>query len=95
MKKAALEIKQILDLNDPMSKILFTLGSINMLVTLFTNPLNAYSLDLVLQQLVNILFMLYILSCFKNGNCTIFAFIITLLTIALLASEITLRLLYI
>ncbi len=94
MKKAALEIKQILDLDDPMSKILFTLGSINMLVTLFTNPLNAYTIDIVLQQLVNLLFMLYILSCFKNGNCTIFSFIIALLTTALLASEITLRILY-
>lgn len=94
MKKAALEIKQILDLDDPMSKILFVLGLTNMVVSLVTNPLNAYSLDLALQQLVNLLFMLYVLSCFKNGDCNIFAFIISMLTIALLAGEITLRVLY-
>lgn len=94
MKKAALEIKQILDLDGPMSKILFVLGLTNMVVSLVTSPLNAYSLDLALQQLVNLLFMLYVLSCFKNGDCNIFAFIISMLTIALLAGEITLRVLY-
>ena len=94
MKKAALEIKQILDLDDPMSKILFVLGLTNLVVALVTSPLNAYSLDVALQQLVNLLFMLYVLSCFKNGDCNIFAFIISMLTIALLAGEITLRVLY-
>lgn len=94
MKKAALEIKQILNLDDPMSKILFVLGITNLVVALVTSPLNAYSLDLALQQLVNLLFMLYVLSCFKNGDCNIFAFIISMLTIALLAGEITLRVLY-
>lgn len=95
MKKAALEIKQILDLDDPMSKILFVLGLTNMVVLLVRSPLIADSLDLALQQLVNLLFMLYVLSCFKNGDCNIFAFIISMLTIALLAGEITLRVLYI
>lgn len=94
MKRAALEIKQILDLDDPMSKILFVLGLTNLVVALVASPLNAYSLDLALQQLVNLLFMLYVLSCFKNGDCNIFAFIISMLTIALLAGEITLRVLY-
>jgi len=94
MKKAALEIKQILDLDDPMSKILFVLGLTNMVVSLVRSPLLADSLDLALQQLVNLLFMLYVLSCFKNGDCNIFAFIISMLTIALLAGEITLRVLY-
>jgi hypothetical protein len=94
MKKAAMEIKQILDLEDPMSRILFTLGLTNLVVSLMTSPLNAYSIDTALQQLVNLLFMLYVLSCFKNGDCNIFAFIISILTIALLAGEITLRVLY-
>ena len=94
MKKAALEIKQVLNLEDPMSKILFTLGLTNMVVSLMTMPLNAYSIDIALQQLVNLLFMLYVLSCFKNGDCNIFAFIISMLTIALLIGEITLRVLY-
>ena len=93
MKKAALEIKQILDLDDPMSKILFTIGLVNMLVTLIISPLNPFSIDMALQQLVNLMFMLYVLSCFKNGDCNIFAFIISMVTIALLASEITLRVL--
>ena len=94
MKKATLEIKQILDLDDPISKILFTLGVVNMLVTLMTGRLNVYSIDMALQQLVNLMFMLYVLSCFKNGDCNKFAFIISMLTIALLAGEITLRVLY-
>tara|TARA_B110000285_G_C15114831_1_gene613428 strand:+ start:335 stop:622 length:288 start_codon:yes stop_codon:yes gene_type:complete len=94
MKKAAMEIKQILDLDDPMSKILFTLGLCNMIVALVTSPLNAYSIDIALQQLVNLLFMLYVLSCFKNGDCNLFAFIISMLTIALLIGEITLRVVY-
>lgn len=94
MKKATLEIKQLLDIDDPMSKILFTLGFVNMLVALMTSRLNAYSIDIALQQLVSLLFMLYVLSCFKNGNCNLFAFIISMLTIALLACEITLRVLY-
>ncbi len=94
MKKVAMEIKQILDLEDPMSKILFILGLTNMVVALMTSPLNAYSIDLALQQLVNLLFMLYVLSCFKNGDCNIFAFIISMLTITLLVGEITLRVLY-
>ena len=94
MKKASLEIKQILDLDDPISKILFILGLTNMVVALMTSRLNASSIDIALQQLVNLLFMLYVLSCFKNGDCNIFAFIISMLTIALLAGEILLRVLY-
>lgn len=94
MKKAAIEIKQTLDLDDPMSKMLFTLGLCNMMVALVTSPLNADSIHVALKQLVNLLFMLYVLSCFKNGDCNIFAFIISMLTIALLAGEITLRVLY-
>lgn len=94
MKKAALEIKQILNLEDPMSKILFILGLTNMVVTLVTSPLNAISIHFALQQLVNLLFMLYVLSCFKNGDCNIFAFIISIFAIALLVAEVTLRVLY-
>uniref|UniRef100_A0A6C0IZG6 Uncharacterized protein n=1 Tax=viral metagenome TaxID=1070528 RepID=A0A6C0IZG6_9ZZZZ len=94
MKKAALEIKQILDLDDPISKILFILGLTNMVVALMTSPLNDFSIELALQQIVNLLFMLYVLSCFKNGDCNIFAFMISMLTIALLAGEISLRVFY-
>lgn len=94
MKKAAMEIKQILDLDDPISKILFTLGIVNMVVTLVTGPMDGFLIDQALQQLANLLFMLYVLSCFKNGDCNIFAFIISMITIALFASEITLRILY-
>lgn len=94
MKKVSMEIKQILDLDDPISKIHFTLGLTSMVVTLMTSPLNAYSIDMALQQLVNLMFMLYVLSCFKNGDCNIFAFIISMLTITLYAGEITLRVLY-
>lgn len=95
MKKAALEIKQILDLEDPISKILFTLGLVNITLALvMTTTLNAYSIDTALQQLVNLMFMLYVLSCFKNGDCNIFAFIISMITISLLVAEIALRVLY-
>ena len=94
MKKAALEIKQILDLDDPISKILLILGLTNMVVALMTSPLNDFSIELALQQIVNLLFMLYVLSCFKNGDCNIFAFMISMLTIALLAGEISLRVFY-
>ena len=90
-----MEIKQILDLDDPLSKMLFTLGLINMVVALVTSPPNASSIDTAIQQLVNILFMLYVLSCFKNGDCNILAFIISMITIALMVMEITLRVLYI
>ncbi len=93
MKKAALEIKQFLDLEDPISKTLFILGLVNITVALITTSLNAYSIDMALQQLVNLMFMLYVLSCFKNGDCNIFAFIISMLTISLLVAEITLRVL--
>lgn len=89
-----MEIKQILDLDDPMSKILFTLALTNIIVSLvMSSPLNADSIDIALQQLFNLLFFLYVLSCFKNGDCNIFAFIISMLTITLLVGEITLRVL--
>lgn len=94
MKKAAIEIKQILDINDPITKLLFTLGVANIVVTLITSKLNAYSIDLVIVQLVNLLFLMYILSCFRNGNCQMLSFIIAMITIILLISEITLRIFY-
>ena len=90
-KKTALQIKQILDLNDPLSKILFTLGLANLFVTLITASITADTVNIAIQQLVNLLFMLYVLSCFKNGDCNIFAFVISILSIALLAGEIALR----
>ena len=89
-----MEIKQTLDLDDPVSKILFTLGLVNMVVTLMTSPINAFSLEIAIQQLFNLLFMLYVLSCFKNGDCNVLAFVISIMTVALYTSEITLRILY-
>ena len=93
MKKASLEIRQILDLEDPISKILFTLGLANIVVMLMTTKFTTYSIDITLNQLVNLMFMLYVLSCFKNGNCNIFAFIISMLVITLLVAELALRIL--
>lgn len=86
-----IEIEQVLNLKDPMAKLIFTLGMINILVTLVTSTMNAHLIDLTLQQLVNLLFMLYVLSCFKNGNCGILAFLVSVLSILLFSADIILR----
>lgn len=93
-KNPLIEIKQILDLKDPMSKLIFTLGFMNIVLSLLTNSINLASLDMSIQQIVNILFLLYILSCFRNGDCNIFAFIISIMVVALLAAELVLRVFY-
>ena len=86
-----IEIEQVLNLKDPMAKLIFTLGMINILVTIVTDTLNTSLIDLTLQQLVNLLFMLYVLSCFKNGNCNMLAFFVSVLSILLFAADIILR----
>lgn len=94
MKKATLEIKQILDLNDPLSKLMFTLGLLNICVILVSSKVSVFTLENVFQRMVNILFLLYVLSCFKNGNCNIFAFILSVMSIALMATELFMRIIY-
>ena len=86
-----IEIEQVLNLKDPMAKLIFTLGMINILVTIVAGTLSTSLIDLTLQQLVNLLFMLYVLSCFKNGNCNMLAFVVSVLTILLFAADIILR----
>lgn len=87
----SIEIEQVLNLKDPMAKLIFTLGIINLLVTLVTSAMTPHLIDLSLQQLVNLLFMLYVLSCFKNGNCGILAFLVSVLSILLFSADIILR----
>lgn len=86
-----IEIEQVLNLKDPMAKLIFTLGMINLLVTLVTSAMTVNTIDLILQQLVNLLFMLFVLSCFKNGNCSVLAFVVSVLTILLFSADIILR----
>lgn len=86
-----IEIEQVLNLKDPMAKLIFTLGMINILVTIVAGTLSTSLIDLTLQQLVNLLFLLYVLSCFKNGNCNMLAFVVSVLTILLFAADIILR----
>tara|TARA_Y100001936_G_scaffold234196_1_gene260956 strand:+ start:379 stop:681 length:303 start_codon:yes stop_codon:yes gene_type:complete len=87
-----IEIKQILNLQDPLAKTLFFLGIANILFLLIVNKINTTAIDMALQQLVNVLFMLYVLSCFKNGGCNVLAFVISMLAILLLAAELFQRL---
>lgn len=94
MKKASIQIKQALDLDDPQSKLLLTLGAANVAVMLLTMPFTAALIDSILQQMVNLLFMLYVLSCFRNGECNLLALVISMMAIALLFSEVVLRVLH-
>ena len=85
-KKISMEIKQMLDLNDPLSKTLLALGACQMFLKFLTN--NMYSVDNAIQNIVCILITLYVLSCFRNGNCTKFAYVVSLFLILLFIFDI-------
>ena len=89
--KTAIEIKQVLDLDDPVSKALLVLSLLNIALILATTRLDAAAAQSVIMQLVNTLFVLYVLSCFRNGSCNVFAFVTGMLLVAFTLMEIAMR----
>lgn len=90
-KKLALELKQVLDLDDKKSKIIFAFGLINIIIMLATSHINADLLSLSIQHIVNLLFLLYVLACFKNGGCHIITQVFSAIILVLFVGESILR----
>lgn len=90
-KKAKMEIKQILDIEDPMSKTILALGLLNVFMFFVTTHLSTMNMETVFAMLIHLMFALYMLSCFRNGNCNIFAFVLSILLISTLMVEVLLR----
>tara|TARA_B100001778_G_C18592780_1_gene633073 strand:+ start:315 stop:695 length:381 start_codon:yes stop_codon:yes gene_type:complete len=86
--KGTIEIKQLLDLDDPLSKMILTLAIVTMALRLVSNPLDDVLIGLLLSDIVNFLFILYTLSCYRNGGCNIYAMVAALFVILLLIMRI-------
>ena len=90
-KKLSFEFKRALDLSDTTTKLVLILGLSNILFIFFANPTNVMTIDVVVSQLINLMFLVYILSCFKNGNCNIFACSIALIASFLFAAKLAIN----
>lgn len=88
--KTRIEIKQLLDLDDPLSKMITTLAIVTIALRFVVAPLDEMTIGLVLSDIVNFLFILYTLSCYRNGGCNIYAMVAAVAVIMLLVLRIML-----
>ena len=91
-KRPVLEIEQVLDIKDPMSQIILFLSALDILLLITSATPSTDLPDKLLFRIVEVLLILYVLSCYRNGKCHVLAMVLALLVTGTLTYDIAMRL---
>lgn len=77
MKSSALiEIRQKMDLDSPIAKAIAIVAAINIFSIILTMPYSEGLFAAVLSNLLQVIAFLYMISCFKTGNCKLLSLVL-------------------
>lgn len=86
-----------LDIDNPFTRAIVAVTFLNLFIVLIKlimhkskmQPVDTY--HFILSGVIGLMVCLYILSCFRNGNCNIFANVISIVVIVMTCAEIVSR----
>ena len=80
------------DLKDPVAKVIVALGVVDLLMTLLqARALTSGLMGELIMYVVQLLFVVFILTCLRKGNCNIYSRVVGIILAIMLAAKLWMR----